>query len=369
MTLLQTPLTPLHRELGAKLVPFAGYEMPVQFSDGILKEHRHTREAAGLFDVSHMGQVVIRGDVATAELEALVPADLAALPDHHAVYSLLLNQEGGVLDDLIITRWADDSFFLVVNADCKVADVDHLRAHLPGCSLEVLENRALLAVQGPRAREVLSALCPDAAELVFMTGVEAAIDGVPVYVSCCGYTGEDGFELSIPAAEAERLATLLLDQPGVAPIGLGARDSLRLEAGLCLYGHELSASITPIQAGLKWAIAKARRVDGARPGGYPGAQIINRQWREGIGERRVGLRVKGKRPVRDGQLVCDQSGQAIGRISSSAFGASVGAPIAMAFVAVDHATAGTLVQVDVRGKIVMAEVVPMPFVPPRYYRG
>jgi len=369
MSLLTTPLHALHCELGAKMVPFAGYDMPVQYPAGIIKEHLHTREHAGLFDVSHMGQVVIEGPGSTEYLESLVPVDLEALPVNGQTYALLTNDDGGVRDDLIITRWAEERFFLVVNAACKEADIEHLRAHLNGQSLSVMEDQALMALQGPGAREVIKALCPAAAELVFMTGCHTDIDGVPAFVTCSGYTGEDGFELSVPGSAAEAIARKLLAFDTVEAIGLGARDSLRLEAGLCLYGHELSEKIDPVQAGLLWSVSKSRRPDGERPGGFPGAETIFERIADKPPLRRVGLTVEGKRPVREGQTVHNADGEMVGEICSAAYGASVGGPIAMAYVSRPLGEPGTALQVDVRGKMIPVTVTRMPFSPQRYYRG
>jgi aminomethyltransferase len=369
MSLLTTPLDALHRELGAKMVPFAGYDMPVQYPTGIIREHQQTRERAGLFDVSHMGQVVIEGPGTAAMLESLVPVDVEGLAVNGQTYALFTNERGGVLDDLIITRWAEDRFFLVVNAACKAQDITHLRAHLDGQSLEVLEAQALIALQGPAAREVMAQLCPAAAQLVFMTGTRAELDGVPVYITCSGYTGEDGFEISVPAGAAEALARRILAFEQVEPIGLGARDSLRLEAGLCLYGHELSEDIDPVQAGLLWSISKARRPDGERPGGFPGADVIFERMADKPPLRRVGLAVDGKRPVREGQVVVDAQGSPVGEICSAAFGASYGGPIAMAYIQRDLGEPGTALAVDVRGKALPVTVTRMPFCPQRYFRG
>ncbi len=367
--MLKTPLDALHRELGARMVPFAGYDMPVQYPAGILAEHKHTREAAGLFDVSHMGQVVLRGAGVAAALEGLVPVDVEGLKPHSQVYGLFTNDQGGVLDDLIITRWAEDELFLVVNAACKEQDIAHLQAHLDGFEIEVMPDRALLALQGPAAREVMSELVPAAAALTFMHGCSAELEGEPVYVTCSGYTGEDGFEISLSAAIAEKVARILLASEKVEAIGLGARDSLRLEAGLCLYGHELDTSTTPVEAGLMWSISKARRSDGERAGGFPGAELIFAQQGTGPDRRRVGLRVNGKRPVREGQTVLDESGREIGTVTSACFGASVGAPIAMATIDAGYREIGTKLNVDVRGKPVPVEVTATPFVKQRYYRG
>ena len=369
MTLLTTPLDALHRELGARMVPFAGYEMPVQYPTGIIKEHLHTREAAGLFDVSHMGQVVIEGADTAAMLESVVPVDVEGLGIDRQSYALLTNERGGVMDDLIITRWSQERFFLVVNAACKEGDIAHLRRHLSGQELTVLEQQALLALQGPAAREVMRGLCPEASELVFMQGRSVSIGGVDAYVTCSGYTGEDGFEISVAAAAAEQLARNLLAHDSVLPIGLGARDSLRLEAGLCLYGHELSESIDPVQAGLTWSISRARRSDGERPGGFPGADVIFARMQEGAPLRRVGLAVDGRRPLREGQRVLDAQGREVGEVCSACYGASVGGPIAMAYVEREFGEPGTGLQVDVRGKLQPVTVTRMPFTPQRYYRG
>ena len=369
MSLLTTPLDALHRELGARMVPFAGYDMPVQYPAGILREHQHTREQAGLFDVSHMGQVVIEGPGTAALLEQLVPADVAGLAVNGQTYALLTNDEGGVRDDLIITRWGEERFFLVVNAACKADDIAYLEASLDGQSLTVLEDRALLALQGPAARAVLSELAPELARLPFLRGAEAVIDGVDCYVTCSGYTGEDGFELSLPAASAEALARRLLAAPSVAPAGLGARDSLRLEAGLCLYGHELDAQTNVVDAGLYWSVGKPRRPGGEREGGFPGADAIFSRKAAGPERRRVGLRVEGKRPVRDGQPLFAASGEEVGVITSACYGPSAGGPIAMGYVAAAYSDLDTPLEAEARGKRLPVTVARMPFVPQRYYRG
>jgi aminomethyltransferase len=369
MSLLTTPLDALHRELGAKMVPFAGYDMPVQYPGGIIREHQQTRERAGLFDVSHMGQVVIEGPDTAAMLESLVPVDVQGLAVDGQTYALFTNERGGVLDDLIITRWGEDRFFLVVNAACKAQDIAHLRAHLDGQSLQILETQALLALQGPAAREVMAELCPAAAQLVFMTGTRAELDGVPVYITCSGYTGEDGFEISVPADAAEALARRILAFEQVEPIGLGARDSLRLEAGLCLYGHELTEDIDPVQAGLVWSISKARRPDGERPGGFPGAEVIFQRMVDKPSLRRVGLAVDGRRPVREGQAVIDAQGNRVGEICSAHYGATYGGPIAMAYVKRELGEPGTALAVEARANALPVTVTRMPFCPQRYFRG
>jgi aminomethyltransferase len=313
--------------------------------------------------------VIIEGAGAAAALESLVPVDIFGLGQGRQTYALFTNDRGGVLDDLIITRWAQDRFFLVVNAGCKAQDIAHLRAHLGGLQLTVLDQQALLALQGPAARQVMRELCPAAASLVFMQGCPAVIDGVEVYITCSGYTGEDGFEVSVPAAHTEALARRLLGIAPVQAIGLGARDSLRLEAGLCLYGHELTPDIDPVQAGLLWSVSKARRANGERPGGFPGAEVIFERMASGAALRRVGLAVDGKRPVREGQAVLDAQGRQVGTICSACYGASVGGPIAMAYVEREQGEPGTGLNVDVRGKSVSVTVVRMPFIPQRYYRG
>jgi aminomethyltransferase len=369
MALLTTPLDALHRELGAKMVPFAGYDMPLQYPPGIIREHLQTRASAGLFDVSHMGQVVIEGANSAAMLETLVPVDVKGLGIHRQTYALFTNAAGGVLDDLIITRWGEEQFFLVVNAACKEQDIAHLQAHLTGQSLTVLVDQALLALQGPAARTVMRELCPEAAGLHFLQGCRAELEGVEVYITCSGYTGEDGFEISVPASSAEALARKMLEFDEVAPIGLGARDSLRLEVGLCLYGHELNAGIDPVQAGLLWSVSKVRRADGDRPGGFPGAEAIFQRIADSTPLRRVGLTVEGKRPVREGQAVLDSGGEQVGKISSAGFGASVGGPIATAYIKRELGEPGTALSVDVRGKLLPVTVTRMPFTPQRYFRG
>lgn len=369
MSLLRTPLDALHRELGARMVSFAGYEMPVQYPAGIIREHEHTRDQAGLFDVSHMGQLLLEGAGSAELLDSLVPADVLGLPVDGQTYALLTNDAGGVRDDLIITRQGGERFFLVVNAACKAADLAYLRERRRGQTLTALDDRALLALQGPAARPVLAELAPALSQLPFMRARAVSIDGVDCYVSCSGYTGEDGFELSVPAGAAESLARRLLAAAAVAPAGLGARDSLRLEAGLCLYGHELGPGIDIVEAGLYWSVGKARRPGGEREGGFPGARAIFERHREGPGRRRVGLRVTGRRPVREGQRLFAPDGAAVGEITSACYAPSLGAPIAMAYVDAARAGAGSVLEADVRGKRLAVEVVSMPFVAQRYYRG
>ena len=351
------------------MVPFAGYEMPVQYPTGILKEHAHTRAEAGLFDVSHMGQVRLVGAARAAALESLVPVDVIDLGVDRQRYALFTNDRGGILDDLMIANFGDH-LLLVVNAACKRQDADHLRAHLSDrCEVEELADRALLALQGPKAGAVLARLAPEAGQMAFMTVAAVTLAGARCYVSRSGYTGEDGFEISLPGDRAEELARLLLAQPEVAPVGLGARDSLRLEAGLCLYGHDIDATTTPVEASLAWALSKSRRAAGARPGGYPGSDTIMRQLQVGVASKRVGLLSKGRMPVREGAELVDAAGRAVGKVTSGGFSPTLGAPVAMGYVETALATAGTRVDAIARGQAVAMEVAAMPFVPHRYHRG
>ncbi|QTF91178.1 glycine cleavage system aminomethyltransferase GcvT [Halomonas sp. BM-2019] len=362
--LKHTPLHGLHRSLGARLVPFAGYEMPVQYPLGVKKEHEHTRSACGLFDVSHMGQLLLCGPAPAEALETLVPADIVGLEPGWQRYALFTAEEGGILDDLMVVN-AGDHLYLVVNAACKEQDVAHLRRGLPeGHELEVLD-RGLIALQGPESAEVMTRLCPAACELVFLQHGR-----VEVWVSRSGYTGEDGFELSVAADQAETLARRLLDEPEVEAIGLGARDSLRLEAGLCLYGHDIDTETTPVEAGLIWAIGKPRRRGGERPGGFPGADLILHQIEAKDHRRkRVGLLGEGRAPVREGTELFDAEGEAIGVVTSGGFGPSLGQPVAMGYVTLEHADIGTQVFAEVRGKRLPMTVSKMPFVAPGYHRG
>lgn len=369
-TLLHTPLHALHESQGARMVPFAGWSMPVQFPMGVKQEHLHTREAAGLFDVSHMGQLRLTGDNVAQALESVVPVDILSLPEGKQKYAILTNDQGGILDDLMITNYGD-WFYLVVNAACREQDVAHLKAHLePGVQVEELNDRALLALQGPRAVEVLAELEPAVQDMVFMDNWALTLDGALCYVSRSGYTGEDGYELSVPAADAERLAKRLLAHEAVAPIGLGARDSLRLEAGLCLYGHDMNTETTPAEASLIWAVSKPRRADGERPGGFPGAdrvldQIAQRNW----SRKRVGLKAEGRAPVREGTRLFNEQDEPIGEVTSGTFGPSLGAPVAMAYVTADCSAPDTRVFAEVRGKRLPMLVTRMPFVAPGYHRG
>jgi aminomethyltransferase len=361
--LKRTPLHSLHLALGAKMVPFAGYEMPVQYPSGILAEHLHTRSRAGLFDVSHMGQLRLTGGDPVKALEELVPGDLLALASLRMRYTLLLNEAGGILDDLMATR-LDDGLFLVVNAARKEADLAHLHAHLARpTTVELLKDRALLALQGPAAAAVLSHFDKGLARLGFMAATETRLAGCTCLVTRSGYTGEDGFEISLPAIAAAPLAEMLLARPEVRPVGLGARDSLRLEAGLCLYGHDIDATTTPIEAGLAWTIGKRRRTEG----GFPGAAIVLRQLEEGASRARVGIRPDERAPAREDTSIINASGSAIGRVTSGGFGPSVGAPIAMGYVDRSYAEDGTPLALLVRGTPRPARVVRLPFVPHRYH--
>jgi len=367
--MLKTPLHSLHVELGAKMVPFAGYDMPVSYPAGIMAEHRQCREAAALFDVSHMGQVRLVGADAAAALETLVPVDIVGLGVGKQRYALFTNDAGGILDDLMVTRRADH-LFLVVNAGCKAADIAHLRATIASrCRIEPMPDHALLALQGPAAAAVIGRLAPALSRLTFMTGAEARVAGIDCFATRSGYTGEDGFEISVAARDAEALARALLAEPEVAPAGLGARDTLRLEAGLCLYGHEIDTTTTPIEAGLTWAIQKVRRPGGDRAGGYPGAATIERQLGRGTERKRVGLIGAERAPVREGAAIVDDVGIAIGRVTSGTIGPSVGKPIALAYVPTARAAPGTKLDAEVRGKRQPMQVVPLPFTPHRYFRG
>ena len=369
--LLKTPLHALHLELGARMVPFAGYDMPVQYPLGVLKEHLHTREHAGLFDVSHMGQIRLRGAQAAKGLETLVPVDILDLPVGMQRYAMFTNEQGGILDDLMVANLGNDTLFLVVNAACKEQDLAHLRQHLGDrCEIEPLfESRALLALQGPDAVNVLARLAPDVAKMTFMQFAPVKLMGADYYVSRSGYTGEDGFEISVPREQAQALARHLLDQPEVKAIGLGARDSLRLEAGLCLYGHDMNEATTPIEASLLWAISKARRADGPRAGGFPGAETIFAQQQVGVARKRVGLLPQERTPVREGAEIVDAEGTVIGQVCSGGFGPTLGAPLAMGYLDFNHTPVDSEVWAIVRGKRVAMKVSKMPFVPQRYYRG
>jgi aminomethyltransferase len=368
--LKRTPLYDLHCALGARMVGFAGYEMPVQYSSGIIAEHLHTRAKAGLFDVSHMGQIRLRGAAAARAVEALVPGDLQGLAPRRMRYTLLLNEAGGILDDLIATR-EGDGLMLVVNAARKDDDLAHLAAHLDrAVAIEPHFERALLALQGPEAAAVLARHASGVDRMAFMSAAEVTVAGVATLVTRSGYTGEDGFELSMDAADAALVAEALLREPEVAPVGLGARDTLRLEAGLCLYGHDIDETTNPVEAGLAWTIARRRRAEG----GFPGAATILRQLAESQlsmqqGRKRVGIRPDGRAPARDGTAILDPSGNPVGRVTSGGFGPSLGGPIAMGYVEAAHAAPGSALALVVRDVPRPAHVAPLPFVPTRYYRG
>ncbi|HEY0412321.1 MAG TPA: glycine cleavage system aminomethyltransferase GcvT [Allosphingosinicella sp.] len=357
------PLNDWHVARGARMVPFAGYAMPIQY-EGIMAEHRWTRESAGLFDVSHMGQLIIAGPEAEKGLEALLPADLAILKEGRLRYSLLLAEDGGIVDDLMVTR-RGDHFYTVVNGATKDGDIAYLTERLPrGVVLDHMKEQALLALQGPKAVDALARLAPGVEQLGFMTGGSFQLGGGPAWISRSGYTGEDGFEISVPAARVAEVADLLAAEPEVKPIGLGARDSLRLEAGLPLYGHDLDRGITPIEADLGFAVSKRRRGEG----GFAGWYRIIREIEEGPVRRRVGLAVEGRQPVREGAAVVDADGDEVGKVTSGGFSPMLEAPIAMAYVPAGSAEPGTPVRLAQRGKIFQAKVVPMPFVPHRYHR-
>ena len=367
--LARTPLHALHVELGAKMVPFAGYDMPVSYPVGIMAEHRHCRSAASLFDVSHMGQLRLVGTDAAKALESLVPMDVADLAVGKQRYAFFTNSAGGILDDFMITRREND-LFLIVNASCKATDIAHLVTHIGHrCTVQPLPDRALLALQGPKAIQALARLSIDAASLTFMTGRGLTLDGAACFVTRSGYTGEDGFEISVPADQAEALARALLDLPEVMPAGLGARDTLRLEAGLCLYGHDIDATTTPVEAGLTWAIQKVRRAGGARHGGYPGAVHIDSQLAAGPMTKRVGLIGLERVPVREGAVIVDAHGHRLGVVTSGTLAPTVNEPIAMAYLAANHALQHHEVYAVVRGKRQPMRVSPMPFAPHRYFRG
>ena len=363
--LRRTPLHALHVELGAKLVPFAGYEMPVQYPAGILKEHLHTRAKAGLFDVSHMGQAFLAGDDPAAALESLTPADLKGLGEGRQRYGLLLNDRGGIKDDFMTTRLAgEEALYLVVNAAMKESDFAYIGERLAGRAvLTPAPSRALLALQGPEAVTVLERLSPGISKLTFMQAVRAVVAGAPAIVSRTGYTGEDGFEISLEAGDVERVARALLKQDEVLPIGLGARDSLRLEAGLCLYGHDMDESTDPVEAGLVWSIGKRRKLEK----GFPAADAIMDKILHGAAKKRVGIRLEGRAPAREGAEIM-AGGRIIGRITSGGFGPSVNGPVAMGYVETAFAADGTKIDLMVRGQALPAMVAPMPFVPHTYKR-
>ncbi|WLB57270.1 glycine cleavage system aminomethyltransferase GcvT [Bradyrhizobium japonicum] len=374
-SLKRTPLHGLHVSLGGKMVPFAGYDMPVQYPAGVLKEHLHTRSSAGLFDVSHMGQLALRpksGKVedAARALERLVPQDIVAIAPGRQRYAQFSNPDGGILDDLMVANFGDH-LFLVVNAACKEADEAHLRAHLSGdCIIDSLQDRALIALQGPKAEAALAKLCAEAPAMKFMDAGPHKVAGLDCFVSRSGYTGEDGFEISVPATHAEHLARTLLENPDVMPIGLGARDSLRLEAGLCLYGHDIDTETTPVEAALEWSVQKSRRSGGAHAGGFPGAEKILAHFDNGASRRRVGLRTEGRAPVREGALLFADAagGEPIGKVTSGGFGPSLNAPVAMGYVPTASSALDTKLFAEVRGQRLPLTVAAMPFVKNTYKR-
>ena len=370
--LKRTPLHELHVLLGAKMVPFAGYSMPVNYPSGVIKEHTHTREAAGLFDVSHMGQCFIAGpdwETTARAIETLVPADVLGLKPGQQRYSQLLNGSGGILDDMMITRLGgaghEGVAYVVVNAACKDADYAHIAARLPASvTLEVRDTLALIALQGPRASDVLAAHVPEAANMGFMTAISTIADGAPLHISRSGYTGEDGFEISIPAKDVTAFCRRLLTDDRVKPVGLGARDTLRLEAGLCLYGHDIDETTSPAEADLLWSVGKRRREEG----GFPGAPRILREIASGTARRRVGLRLEGRAPAREGCEIHGSDGTPIGVVTSGSFAPSLGGPIAMGYVETASATPGAALRIVIRGVAHPATVVSLPFVPNRYHR-
>ncbi len=375
-SLLHVPLDALHIALGARMVPFAGYSMPVQYPAGLMAEHHHTRTAAGLFDVSHMGQLRLVGPDAAAAFETLMPVDVIDLPVGKQRYGLLTNDDGGILDDLMFFNRGED-VFVIVNGACKAGDIAHIVARIgQRCEVIPMPEHALLALQGPQAVTALARLAPGINQLVFMTGGRYNIAGCDCFVTRSGYTGEDGFEISVPAAQAETLARALLAQPEVKPIGLGARNSLRLEAGLCLYGNDIDTTTTPVEAGLIWAIQKVRRTGGARAGGFPGATKIIAQLDQLAGttginlpKKRVGLVALERIPVREHTALHSLDGEPMGEVTSGLLGPTINQPVAMAYVRPEFASLGTRVHAMVRGKSVPMEVTAMPFVPARYYRG
>ena len=369
--LLKTPLHALHLELGARMVPFAGYEMPVQYQAGLIAEHRHTREAAGLFDVSHMGQLKLIGPDAAAALETLMPVDVQGLAENKQRYGLLLTDEGTIIDDLMFVN-RGDHLFMIVNGACKAGDIAHMQARIGSrCLVQPLPDQALLALQGPQAVGALQRLVAGVERLVFMTGGAFDWQGTPLYVTRSGYTGDDGFEISLPSERAEAFARALLAQPEVKPIGLGARNSLRLEAGLCLYGNDIDHTTSPVEAGLNWAMQKVRRSGGARAGGFPGAARILAQLdgTQPVERQRIALMARERVPVREPAELRNLDGQQVGQVTSGLLSPMLDKPIAMGYVRPGFATIGTELFAMVRGKPVPMEVVATPFVPNRYHRG
>ena len=367
--LLTTPLHAWHLEHGARMTPFAGYDLPVNYPGGIIAEHKQCRTAAALFDVSHMGQLRLVGSDAAAALETLTPVDVIGLQPGQQRYAFFTDASGGILDDLMITRREND-LLLVVNAACRTADIKHLVTNIGHrCQVVPMPDRALLALQGPLAATALARLNADVSRLVFMSGAQFRLGAIDAYVTRSGYTGEDGFEISVAADDATALARALLGQPEVKPAGLGARDTLRLEAGLCLYGHDIDTRTSPINAGLAWAIQKVRRPGGQRAGHYPGAAVIETQLAQGVAQKRVGLVGLERVPVREGTKLQDRRGHKLGTVTSGTIGPTIDKPIAMAYVSAEHALMQHEIWADVRGSTVPMRVTPMPFVPHRYFRG
>ena len=373
--LLNTPLHDLHLELGARMVPFAGYSMPVQYPVGLMAEHLHTRAAAGLFDVSHMGQLRLVGPDAAAAFESLTPVDVIGLAPGKQRYGLLLNDDGGIIDDLMFFNrdYANGGdIFVIVNGACKAGDIAHIQQKIgQRCEVIPMLDMALLALQGPQAVTALERLAPGVGQLVFMTGGRFTVAGCDCFLTRSGYTGEDGFEISVHASEAGTLARALLAQPEVKPVGLGARNSLRLEAGLCLYGNDIDTTTTPVEASLNWAIQKVRRTGGARAGGFPGANNILAQLDNPatLTRKRVGLMALERIPVRDHTALHSLEGAPVGEVTSGLLGPTISQPVAMGYLPPELATIGTCVNAMVRGKPVPMEVTAMPFVPARYHRG
>ena len=366
--LKKTPLYELHGTHGARFVEFAGYSMPVQYRRGIREEHLHTRSSAGLFDVSHMGQIRLSGAGIENAMERLVTGDISAMAPFRQRYTLLTNRQGGIIDDLMLTR-TPDSLFLVVNAACKEADFAYLEKALgPGYRLEMLSDRALLALQGPKAADVLAGLVQGCKSMPFLSAVEADLDGTPCLVNRCGYTGEDGYEISVPSVHARKLAETFLQNPAVELIGLGARDTLRLEAGLCLFGHDINPATTPVEADLTWVVAKKYRGDDAVPAQFPGADIILQQLQTGTALVRRGFTSQGKIPVRDGAEILNHGQRAVGWITSGGYGPSIGQPVAMGYIEKEYAAEGTELQVKIRDRLHGIRIVNLPFVKHRYYQ-
>ncbi|WP_137169807.1 glycine cleavage system aminomethyltransferase GcvT [Marinomonas sp. FW-1] len=364
----RTALCDLHVASGARMVEFAGYEMPVQYPLGVMKEHLWTRENAGLFDVSHMGQVILRGENVKAALEAILPVDVLGLAEGTQRYGMFTTDKGGITDDLMFANWGEE-IFMVVNAGCKEQDFAYLQSTLVGCEVEIVNDRSLLAIQGPKAREVFARMVPDAATMTFMQSEKMSWQGVELWISCSGYTGEDGYEVSVPNEHAEDFVNALLAFEEVEWIGLGARDSLRLEAGLCLYGHDIDTTTTPVEASLNWAIQKVRRLEGDRAGGFPGADIILAQFADKPARKRVGFLADGRAPVREGVEIVNASGEVKGVVTSGGFSPTLAKPIVMAYVAAQSLDSSEALFANVRGKSIPLTQTSMPFVPSRYYRG